>query len=566
MCATLLEFFKTLDEKSRSQEIRLRRNWVLRLWKHVTKAGIQDDGDTFQIWFEYLPNSRFEIQQLRTDDFGLSPSFNLLADHGKLAVDHLWIDALCIVQDDEQDRITEIANMGQIYENAYLTIAASSAKGSDDGFLEPNICPFFTAPVRLPNGENMEAHWVPYGRGLIDSHMYTPARGGKTKPVRDVEPLHHRGWTFQEALLSKRILLFSTFQPYYICQKSSRAGGEPSPEKFLTAVDLYDTLSAHTDHSGKPLLGPDSDSGLKWLHRAENYSRRILSVLDDKILAIHAVKEQYLSTQGVYFAGVWSNNLAANLLWSTMQRHPRSPSELDRFASAYKKGRITTLPSWSWLSFDGSVRFEVVWHALYLRKIDSLSAIFHHIRIISTPQADIFGRLTESPLRLAGRVKQVLVIPPKGNGWMNRIQERSCYDAGVWDSESQTYKIDTAGDSVLEHRIGEAIFDGYTEVETQCIDRPAHPEFHRGEDWEQTPILLDCLLVSTAGNRVGDLSLGRRPRRYGFKGEGNEVAYGLLLVSEGVGKSGKCRVGLFRGDEGFAAHFDDAQEQEFDFL
>jgi hypothetical protein len=83
MCATLLGFFETLDEKSHSQEIRLRRNWVLRLWKHVTKAGIQDDGDTFQIWFEYLPNSRFEIQQLRTDDFGLSPSFNLLADHGK---------------------------------------------------------------------------------------------------------------------------------------------------------------------------------------------------------------------------------------------------------------------------------------------------------------------------------------------------------------------------------------------------------------------------------------------------------------------------------------------------
>lgn len=483
----------------------------------------------------------------------------------KLGVDYLWVDALCIVQDDEQDRITEIANMGQIYENAFLTIAASSAKGSDDGFLEPNKCPSLSAPIRL-NGELLEAYWVPYGRGLIDSHMYTPAWGEKPRPVRDVEPLHHRGWTFQEALLSKRILLFSTFQPYWICRKSSRSGGEPSPEKFLTAVELQDTLSAPTDDSRQPDLSQDSDSGLKWLHRAENYSRRVLSVLDDKILAIHAVKEQYIPIQGAYFAGVWSNNLAANLLWSTVQRHPRSVSELDRFASAYRKGRITTLPSWSWLSFDGSVRFEVVWHALYLGKINRLAAMSDHIRLLASPQADLFGRLTQSPLRLAGRVKQVLVVPPIGRGWMNRIQGRSCYDAGVWDSVLQNYKIDTAGDIVLEHRIGEAIFDGYTEIETQYVDRPAHPEFRRGEDWGQAPVIMDCLLVSTAGDRAGDLSLGRRPKRYGFKGEGNEVAYGLLLVSEGIGKSAKRRVGLFRGDEGFAAYFDDAQEQEFDLL
>lgn len=86
MCETLFGYFKDLD-RCRSLDLSkdelLRRNWVIRLWKYVTKAGIQNDGDTFRIWLEYLPNRKFEIQQLCTDDFGLSLSFNLFADHSK---------------------------------------------------------------------------------------------------------------------------------------------------------------------------------------------------------------------------------------------------------------------------------------------------------------------------------------------------------------------------------------------------------------------------------------------------------------------------------------------------
>ncbi|KAK0719291.1 hypothetical protein B0H67DRAFT_463917, partial [Lasiosphaeris hirsuta] len=38
----------------------------------------------------------------------------------ELNVSHIWVDALCIVQDDDQDKMKEIAHMGQIYTNAYL--------------------------------------------------------------------------------------------------------------------------------------------------------------------------------------------------------------------------------------------------------------------------------------------------------------------------------------------------------------------------------------------------------------------------------------------------------------
>jgi hypothetical protein len=45
----------------------------------------------------------------------------------RLAIPHLWIDALCIVQDNTVDLSREISNMGHIYRNAFLNIGALEA-------------------------------------------------------------------------------------------------------------------------------------------------------------------------------------------------------------------------------------------------------------------------------------------------------------------------------------------------------------------------------------------------------------------------------------------------------
>lgn len=49
----------------------------------------------------------------------------------KLDVEYLWIDSLCIIQDDETDWNLESTKMAGIYENAKLTLAASCAINSD---------------------------------------------------------------------------------------------------------------------------------------------------------------------------------------------------------------------------------------------------------------------------------------------------------------------------------------------------------------------------------------------------------------------------------------------------
>jgi hypothetical protein len=54
----------------------------------------------------------------------------------KLGENHLWVDCLCIVQDDEKTR-EQVDHMGDIYSGAYLTIIAATPLGRLHGFSSP---------------------------------------------------------------------------------------------------------------------------------------------------------------------------------------------------------------------------------------------------------------------------------------------------------------------------------------------------------------------------------------------------------------------------------------------
>ena len=63
---------------------------------------------------------------------------------------YLWIDALCIIQDDGTDLTTELQFMDKIYSSSYCTIAASSASSWKEGFLERKSAPYY---IQLQGGQ-----------------------------------------------------------------------------------------------------------------------------------------------------------------------------------------------------------------------------------------------------------------------------------------------------------------------------------------------------------------------------------------------------------------------------
>jgi hypothetical protein len=73
----------------------------------------------------------------------------------RVGIEYLWVDALCIIQDDPLDQAVEIAKMQNIYENASFTIAAARSHSASEGFLHarfPIPPTSFALPYRCPDG------------------------------------------------------------------------------------------------------------------------------------------------------------------------------------------------------------------------------------------------------------------------------------------------------------------------------------------------------------------------------------------------------------------------------
>jgi hypothetical protein len=131
-----------------------------------------------------------------------------------LKIRYLWIDSLCIVQEDGEDWKAECQRMEMVFSCAYLTIAATSASGSTDGFLK-------SRPLNGPNAR--VAHPFRFDEDEThDSQFYVCNAIDNFK--RDVEEaeLSKRGWVYQERALSRRTIHFTDTQVYWECGKGIR--------------------------------------------------------------------------------------------------------------------------------------------------------------------------------------------------------------------------------------------------------------------------------------------------------------------------------------------------------
>jgi hypothetical protein len=110
---------------------------------------------------------------------------------------YLWVDALCIIQDSEEDKSGEIASMQHIYASSTLTIVAASAKSVSDELHHSRIHsePSYMILFRIQPGVF----------GIISINELDAACYDER-----FQPLAKRAWTMQEQLLAQRTLTFTT--------------------------------------------------------------------------------------------------------------------------------------------------------------------------------------------------------------------------------------------------------------------------------------------------------------------------------------------------------------------
>ncbi|CAJ0543111.1 Ff.00g004150.m01.CDS01 [Fusarium sp. VM40] len=258
----------------------------------------------------------------------------------ELGIGFIWIDALCIIQNSQEDWERECSKMAETYANAYLTIAAASSASVMEHFLRPDLKspPHTTQEPRVIHRESMQSAKGPVllkARTMWPTGAHWKWRDGADEQ-RHVEPLSTRGWTLQEKVLSTRLLSVSAMEMVWTCKERI----------FCECGSL---LNYHREFGQTPLsqISKPHEAFNFWHKVVENYSKRKLTQVGDKLPAISAIAAIIQHRTGSdYVAGLWRDNVDQELLWYRPALSPVGTAN-----SSY------TSPSFSWASITGEVDY-----------------------------------------------------------------------------------------------------------------------------------------------------------------------------------------------------------------
>jgi hypothetical protein len=133
-----------------------------------------------------------------------------------LGLRYLWIDSICILQDCVLDQHREIQRMVAVYGNATVTISATSARNSMTGFLAPrqdtNWQPALVMPFKARGEEAMSNYSFYRAPDIHEPPSWLSEA--------ETSEWNKRGWTFQECVVSRRILHFAEHNVYFECRSA----------------------------------------------------------------------------------------------------------------------------------------------------------------------------------------------------------------------------------------------------------------------------------------------------------------------------------------------------------
>ncbi|CAG8957017.1 hypothetical protein HYFRA_00012497 [Hymenoscyphus fraxineus] len=328
-----------------------------------------------------------------------------------LGIRYLWIDSLCIIQDNEDDWKVESGRMAETFSTAYLTVIAASSDSCHEGFLHRRERPSCSVPVVLTNPMSTSTPGSPSIQGTFSlryrHHHWGSDKMAEIKQGRWIS----RGWTFQEERLARRALIFGEGKFFLDCRTLERTEDTALYKHRPDWVETVRESGCEEERAIEPGALKRSNTGSAYLHRrtpydhwrtlCNHYSRRTLTYEKDKLPAISGMARQILKKKemrgSAYLAGLWRENLLHDLFWQ--------PVEGARKAAVYRA------PSWSWAAIEGHISWPV-WRycvegecEIYCEVVDAWTR---------TDSLDPFGGVTGGSLRICGVVREVEMLCVRG--------------------------------------------------------------------------------------------------------------------------------------------------------
>ena len=245
----------------------------------------------------------------------------------RLGLRYLWVDALCIKQDDLSDKEQHIARMGFVFQNALFTIIAASGSDCDAGL------PGIRSGTRFKRQQLVEA-----GNITLVSSVQHPYEKILTP---ETSKWARRAWTFQEELLSRRRLIFTDEQVWWQCPRATWC--EQSQLETQDAIGFLFSgqrveLSLRERYSK---LGPKD-----YFDLVSKYAQRELSYPSDALNAFNGILSiltDYSSER--FFWGCASSSFERQLYWAgKVKVRPTVPADC--------------FPTWSWVDWEGEISFS----------------------------------------------------------------------------------------------------------------------------------------------------------------------------------------------------------------
>ncbi|KAJ4111380.1 hypothetical protein NW765_016505 [Fusarium oxysporum] len=268
--------------------------------------------------------------------------------------------------------------MADIYANATVTLSADCAANTSSGLFRNEAAraeAHHLCEIQCSNPDDNSPVTIKSRTRTYYSLGTLPHTCMDNQPSK----LSTRGWTFQERVLSKRIIHFYKEELVWSCAtlqrcecRLSRLGPEKTGISFLTSIKR------------------SSDELLEWWPiEVAAFTKRGLTCSSDRLAAVSGLAALiHKEVGGKYLCGHWERSMEESLLWASdhgrwvkrpVQRIPVSPYA----------------PSWSWASVDGPVQLMSWTCEIEMKFIQGET---------ETRTANPYGPVSKGRVTLRGRV------------------------------------------------------------------------------------------------------------------------------------------------------------------
>ena len=267
---------------------------------------------------------------------------------------YLWTDALCILQENTEESLEQMRYMDRVYSGAICTIVAAQGATANSGI--EGIRQHYVPQVGQPASQQRRLQQIQVG---LKGDLSLIAPLGAQNHQLDDSVWNMRAWTFQERLLSRRLIVFTHGQMIWHCRKmicredmSVQDSGVPYPP--------LQWLSLKPQHMGV-------DTGSKWIDGSTEITRYgATRLVRSAVFAEYTrVTEEYTHREISYESDVLNAFAGLLHIFSRFFRCKTLlglPEGLLDVALLWKPTRQlqrrSGFPSWSWAGWVGRVAYD----------------------------------------------------------------------------------------------------------------------------------------------------------------------------------------------------------------